>query len=61
MKYEILEQFALDIIKIIDYDLWKEVKSEAEDDDTVASIVSKLEDLIIALEDEDSVNEDFDS
>lgn len=46
MKRELIEAFALDIIKAIDYDLWKEVKKEDEEG-LVESIAIMIEDFIV--------------
>jgi acyl-CoA-binding protein len=55
-KSDILEAAALDIIKAIDYDLWKEVK-KSDDEDLVETVVELLEDVIARVE-EDSVDDD---
>lgn len=46
LKRELIEAFALDIIKAIDYDLWKEVKKNDEDG-IVESITIMIEDFIV--------------
>jgi hypothetical protein len=50
-KSALIEDTAWAIIKQLDYELWKELK--ADDDGVVDSVIEMLEDLIVAVEDEE--------
>jgi len=49
MRSELLEALALDIVKVVDYDLWKEVRKE-DDEGLLETIVSLIEDVLDRLE-----------